>query len=61
MQLEVAKLLARAEAADAEPLPEGLNLPEELARREARLQAIGEAKAEIEARAAQRFAGEQAD
>ena len=35
--------------------------PEELARREARLQAIGEAKAEIEARAAQRFAGEQAD
>jgi hypothetical protein len=32
-----------------------------LARREARLQAIGEAKAEIEVRAAQRFAGEQAD
>ena len=59
--MEVAELLARAEAADAEPLPEGLNLPEELARREARLQAIGEAKAEIEARAAQRFAGEQAD
>ncbi|MDQ3773207.1 MAG: hypothetical protein M3461_01920, partial [Pseudomonadota bacterium] len=42
-----AELLARAEAADAEPLPEGLNLPEELARREARLEAIGEAKAEI--------------
>jgi transposase len=61
LQVEVAELLARAEAADAEPLPEGLNLPEELARREARLQAIGEAKAEIEARAAQRFAGEQAD
>ena len=61
LQMEVAELLARAEAADAEPLPEGLNLPEELARREARLQAIGEAKAEIEARAAQRFAGEQAD
>jgi hypothetical protein len=32
-------------------LPEGLNLPEELARREARLKAIGEAKVEIEARA----------
>jgi transposase len=61
LQEEVAELLARAEAADAEPLPEGLNLPEELARREARLQAIGEAKAEIEARAAQRFACEQAD
>ena len=61
LQVEVAELLARAEAADAEPLPEGLNLPEELARREARLQAIGEAKAEIEARAAERFAREQAD
>ena len=61
LQVEVAELLARAEAADAEPLPEGLKLPEELARREARLKAIGEAKAEIEARAAQRFAGEQAD
>ena len=61
LQMEVAELLARAEAADAEPLPEGLNLPEELARREARLQAIGEAKAEIEARAAERFARERAD
>ena len=59
LHLEVAELLAGAEAADAEPLPEGLNIPEELARREARLQAIGEAKAEIEARAAERFAGEQ--
>ena len=61
LQLEVAELLARAEAADAEPLPEGLDIPEELARREARLKAIAEAKAEIEARAAARFAGEQAD
>jgi hypothetical protein len=34
LQVEVAELLARAEAADVEPLPEGLNLPEELARRE---------------------------
>ena len=61
LQVEVAELLARAEAADAEPLPEGLDIPEELARREARLKAIGEAKAEIEARAAARFACEQAD
>ena len=61
LQVEVAELLARAEAADAEPLPEGLDIPEELARREARLKAIAEAKAEIEARAAARFAGEQAD
>jgi hypothetical protein len=32
LQTEVAELLARAEAADAEPLPDGLNIPEELAR-----------------------------
>ena len=54
LQAEVKELLARAEAADAEPLLEGLNIPEELARREARLQAIKHAKAEIEARAAER-------
>jgi hypothetical protein len=59
--VEVAELLTHAEAADAEPLPEGLNLPEELARRETRLQAIGEAKAEIETRAAERLAREQAE
>jgi hypothetical protein len=35
--VEVAELLARAEAADAEPLPEGLDIPEELARHEAGL------------------------
>ncbi len=44
LQAEVKELLVRAEAADAEPLPEGLNIPEELARREVRLQAISEAK-----------------
>ena len=58
---EVKELLARAEAADAEPLPEGFNIPEELARREVRLDAIRDAKAEIEARAAERFAHEQAE
>lgn len=61
LQAEVKALLARAEAADTEALPEGLNIPEELARREARLRAIKGAKAEIEARAAERFAREQAE
>ena len=61
LQAEVKELLGRAEAADAEALPEGLNIPEELMRREARLQAIAQAKAEIEARAAERFAREQAE
>ena len=61
LQVEVKELLARAAAADAESLPEGLNIPEELARREVRLKAIREAKAEIEARAAERFAAEQVE
>ena len=58
---EVKGLLTRAEVADTEPLPEGLDIPEELARREARLEAIRQAKAQIEARAAERFAQEQAE
>lgn len=40
-------------------MPAGLSLPEELARREARLAAIAEAKAKIEAHAAERHAEEQ--
>ncbi|MGZ6286301.1 MAG: IS1182 family transposase [Ktedonobacterales bacterium] len=61
LQAEVKELLARAEAADCEPLPEGLSIPEELARREQRLAAIRQAKAQIEAAAAERDAREQAD
>lgn len=58
---EVARLLARAEAADAEPVAQGMDLPEEIARREDRLRAIAAAKAKIEARAQERFAQAQAD
>ena len=61
LQAEVKELLARAEAADQEPLPEGLSLPAELARREERLAAIRQAKAQIEARAAERDAQESAE
>ena len=61
LEAEVKELLARAQAADQEPLPEGLSLPEELERREARLAAIRQAKAQIEAAAAERDAREQAD
>ena len=60
LQAEVKELLARAEQAAAQPLPAGLDIPAELARREVRLQAIREAKAELEARAAMRTAAEQA-
>ncbi|MFB1490735.1 MULTISPECIES: transposase [unclassified Thiocapsa] len=58
---EVQELLALAEEADAANLPDGMSLPEELKRREDRLAAIAAAKGKIEARAAERFAREQAD
>jgi len=61
LEAEVKEMLARAEAADQEPLPEGLSIPEELARREERLAAIRQAKAQIEARAAERDTQEKAD
>ena len=61
LEAEVKAMLARAEAADQEPLPEGFSIPEELARREDRLAAIRQAKAQIEARAAERDAREKAD
>jgi transposase len=57
---EVARLMVLAEAADVE-VPEGMDIPAELARREERLKAIGEAKAKLEARAAERQAAEQAE
>jgi transposase len=58
---EVQALLTLAEQADAADVPDGLSIPEELERREARLAQIAEAKAEIEARAAERTACEQAE
>lgn len=61
LEAEVKEMLARAEAADQEPLPKGLSLPEELERREERLAAIRQAKAQIEARAVERDAQEKAE
>lgn len=49
---------AKAEAADASDLPDGLDTPAELARREDRLKGIAAAKAEIERRAKERKAVE---
>jgi transposase len=56
---EIEELLRKAQRADQEDLPEGMKIPEELSRRESRLEAIAAAKAEIERRAAERFAKEQ--
>jgi transposase len=57
---EVAELLQKAEAADRLDIPDSLSIPEELQRREDRLGAIRDAKTEIERRAAERHAREQA-
>ena len=56
---EIRDLLRKAKQVDKEDLPEGMNIPEELIRRELRLKAIATAKAKIEQRAAERFAKEQ--
>ncbi len=61
LQAEVKELMALAEAADQADVPDGMSVPEELARRETRLERIAEAKAAIEARAAERFVREQAE
>ena len=57
----MADLLGRAEAADQADIPDGMQVPEELARREKRLAEIVRAKAVIEARATERHARERAE
>jgi transposase len=61
LKAEVSELLRQAENADAEDLPDGYDIPEELKRREARLVGIAHAKAELERRAAERLEQEQAE
>jgi len=61
LKAEVAELMAKAEAADQADVPDGMSIPEELARREQRLAAIARAKATIAARAKERHAREQAE
>jgi transposase len=58
---EVQQLMGMAENADRQSLPDGMDVPAEIARREARLKALAEAKAKIEARAQERFEDEQKD
>ena len=59
LQAEVAELMTLAEAADTADVPDGMSVPEELARRQTRLARIAEAKATIEARARERYEREQ--
>lgn len=59
LKAEVEQLLRLAEQADRRDIPDGMDVPAEIARREARLAAIREAKAQIEARARERLDAEQ--
>ena len=55
---EVNALLRQAEEADRDDLPDGMSIPDELARREKRLDTIARAKTEIQRRASARYAKE---
>ena len=59
LQGEVRELLAKAEAADAVPLQDGLTIPAEITRREARQAALQHARQVIEERARERAAAAQ--
>jgi transposase len=59
LEAEVAELLQKAESADNTDIPDGMDVPAELSIRRERIKAIKEAKAEIERRAAERYAEEQ--
>jgi len=61
LKQEVEELMRLAEEADQGSLPEEMDIPEELQRREQRLLAIAEAKAEIHARSQARYEDEQAE
>jgi len=61
LKAEVDSLLALAEQADQSAVPDGMNLPAEIARRQARLDAMAAAKVKIEERAKVRFEKEQAE
>src|SRR5208337_2461969 len=52
LKAEVGELLAKAEAADKADVPDGMSIPQELARREERPKKLAEARAKIEAREA---------
>lgn len=58
LQSEVKELMRLAEKADSEETSDGMNIPEELSRRQDRLAAIAEAKEKIEQRANERYAQE---
>jgi hypothetical protein len=61
LKAEVDSLLALAEQTDQSAVPDGMRLPAEITRRQARLEAMAAAKVKIEERAKARFEKEQAE
>src|SRR5213082_4050661 len=61
LRTEVEELFALSEQSDQPEVPDGLVVRDEIARREDRLARLAEAKAVLEARAAERAAAEQAE
>src|SRR6202043_3470561 len=61
LKAEVAELLVKAEAVDQADVPDGMSVPEELARRNVRLEKLAAARSTIEARAKERFERGQAE
>jgi transposase len=61
LQAEAQELLALAEKADQADVPDGIDLPAEIRRREDRLAAMADAKAKIAARAEERYQREKAE
>jgi len=58
LQAEVAELMRLAQEADSSDIPDEMNIPEELLRRQDRMDAIAEAKEKIEQRANERYSRE---
>ena len=61
LQEEVKQLLVRAESEDRKNIPDGMDVPQKIARRQTRLAALGEAKRKLEELAKDRHAVEQAE
>lgn len=61
LKAEVAELMRMAKSAEQEPVPDGLDIPQELKRREERLATIAKAKAEIQHWAEERHVHELAE
>lgn len=61
LEAEVKALLQKAADADNDDTPDGMSIPDEIARREDRIEVIKAAKAKIEQRAKERYDKEQAE